>query len=120
MYKQFQDERYLYWSIIGAVLQVQLNCTYILFRVSSQFQAEDVTTPSTMSPILYKLAHRLLTSSPTPSYVNADRFYLHLSVLYKLEIFDEADKLLDSEVGQSICATNLSVNEIRREIWRKQ
>ena len=73
-----------------------------------------------MRPILYKLAHRLLTSSPTPSYLNADRFYLHLSILLELEIYDEADKLLDSEVGKSICATSLSCNELRREIWRRQ
>ncbi|KAF9562547.1 actin cytoskeleton organization protein [Agrocybe pediades] len=103
MFKQFHDQRYLYWSVISAVLQ-----------------ANDATTPSTMRPILYKLAHRLLTSSPTPSYVNPDRFYLHLTILLELELYEEADTLLDSDAGKSICATNLSCNELRREIWRRQ
>lgn len=71
-----------------------------------------------MRTILYKLAHRLLTSSPTPSYVSADRFHLHLSILLELELYDDAHTLLDSNVGNSICATNLSCNEIRREVWR--
>lgn len=71
-----------------------------------------------MRTLLYKLAHRLVTSSPTPAYVNADRFHLHLSILRELRLFDEAHKLLDSDIGKSICATNLSCNEIRRDIWR--
>ncbi|KDR81676.1 hypothetical protein GALMADRAFT_58678 [Galerina marginata CBS 339.88] len=103
MYKQFQEERYLFWSVISAVLQ-----------------AKDASTPPTMRPILYKLAHRLIASSPTPSYVNADRFHLHLSILRELELYGEAEKLLDSEIGKSICATNLSCNEVRREIWLRQ
>lgn len=73
-----------------------------------------------MRTILYKLAHRMITSSPTPSYLNADRFHLHLSILSELELFDEARKLLDSEVGRNICATSLSCNEVRRELWKRQ
>ncbi|KAF8798082.1 actin cytoskeleton organization protein [Phlegmacium glaucopus] len=103
MYKQFQEDRYLYWSVISAVLQ-----------------AKDVTTPQPMRPILFKLAHRLITSSPTPSYVNADRFHLHLFLLRELELYDEAEKLLESDIGKSICATSLSCDEIRRDIWRQQ
>ena len=73
-----------------------------------------------MRPILFKLAHRLITSSPTPSYVNADRFHLHLFVLRELELYQVADGLLDSDVGKSICATNLSCNEVRRDICLRQ
>ncbi|TFK42516.1 actin cytoskeleton organization protein [Crucibulum laeve] len=101
MYKQFQEDRYLYWSIMGTVLQ-----------------AEEASTPPAMRTLLYKLAHRLITSSPTPSYLSADRFYLHLSILRELELFDEAHKLIESEVGGNICSTSLSCNELRREIWR--
>ncbi|KAG6917964.1 hypothetical protein DXG01_017148 [Tephrocybe rancida] len=54
MFKQFQDDRYLYWSVISAVLQ----------------------------------------------------------------LYDDAHKLLDSDVGRAICSTSLSCNEIRRDIWR--
>ncbi|KAF9052875.1 N-acetyltransferase B complex non catalytic subunit-domain-containing protein [Panaeolus papilionaceus] len=103
MNKTFQDEKYLYWSVICAMLQ-----------------ANDVSTPPTMRPILYQLAHRLIQSSPTPSYVSADRFHLHLSLLRQLGLYDEAGNLLDSDVGKSICATNLSCDELRREIWKQQ
>lgn len=71
-----------------------------------------------MRTLLYKLAHRIITSSPTPSYLNADRFYLHLSILRELELYDDAYKLLSSDVGMNICATSLSCNEVRRNIWR--
>jgi N-terminal acetyltransferase B complex non-catalytic subunit len=83
-------------------------------------QAKDTTTPAAMRPILYKLAHRLIKSSPTPSYVNADRFHLHLSILRELDLYEEADGLLDSDVGKSICATSLSCNEVRRDIRLRQ
>jgi len=94
--------------------------SYIYLLILTYMQAGDITTPATMRPILYKLAHRLIASSPTPSYVSADRFHLHLFILRELELWDEADKLLDSEVGRSICLTNLSCNALRREIWHKQ
>ncbi|KAG6845343.1 hypothetical protein H0H87_010800 [Tephrocybe sp. NHM501043] len=103
MFKQFQEDRYLYWSVISAVLQ-----------------ANDSTTPPSMKTILYKLAHRLITSSPTPSYQNTDRFHLHLSILKELELYDDAHKLLDSEIGKAVCSTSLSCNEIRRDIWRSR
>ena len=73
-----------------------------------------------MRPILYKLAHRLIVSSSTPSYVNPDRFHLHLSILHELDLHEEAQGLLDSDIGKSICATNLSCNEARRDIWLRQ
>ncbi|KAF5381081.1 hypothetical protein D9615_004014 [Tricholomella constricta] len=101
MHKQFQEDRYLYWSVISAVLQ-----------------ANDTATPPSMRMILYKLAHRLITSSPTPSYQNTDRFHLHLSILRELELYDDAHKLLDSDIGKAICSTSLSCNEIRRDVWR--
>ncbi|KAJ6547637.1 actin cytoskeleton organization protein [Mycena capillaripes] len=103
MHKQFQDDRYIYWSVISAILQ-----------------ANDPTTAPNMRTLLYKLAHRLVTSSPTPSYVNAERFHLHLSILRELELFDEARTLLESDIGRSICSASLSCNEIRRDIWRLQ
>ncbi|KAF8238594.1 actin cytoskeleton organization protein [Tricholoma matsutake] len=101
MYKQFQEDRYLYWSVLSAVLQ-----------------AKEVGISADMRTLLYKLAHRIITSSPTPSYLNADRFYLHLSILRELELYDDAYKLLSSDVGMNICATSLSCNEVRRNIWR--
>jgi N-terminal acetyltransferase B complex non-catalytic subunit len=73
-----------------------------------------------MRTVLYKLAHRLVGASPTPSYLNTDRFYLHLYILRDLELFDEAHTLLDSDIGRSICSTSLICDEIRRDLWRLQ
>ncbi len=70
-----------------------------------------------MRPILYKLAHRLLSTSSTPSHSSSDRFHLHLSILRELNLFEEAEQLLDSDAGKAICATNLSCNEVRRDLW---
>lgn len=71
-----------------------------------------------MRALLYKLAHRIVGTSPTPSYKDPDRFYLHLVILRDLKLFDEARTLLDSDVGKSICCTSLVCDEIRREIWQ--
>ncbi|KAJ3568563.1 hypothetical protein NP233_g5635 [Leucocoprinus birnbaumii] len=103
MNKSFQDDRYLYWTIMSTLLQ-----------------AEEHGTPAQMREILLKLAHRLILSSPTPSYISAERFHLHLSVLLKLDLADDAHKLLDSPIGKSICATNLACNELRREVWKRK
>jgi N-terminal acetyltransferase B complex non-catalytic subunit len=81
-------------------------------------KANDPVTPPTMRSLLYKLAHRLVTSSPTPSYVSADRFHLHLTILRELHLFDEAEKLLQSDIGKIICANSLVCDEIRRQIWQ--
>ncbi|KAK7054789.1 mitochondrial distribution and morphology [Paramarasmius palmivorus] len=79
-------------------------------------KANDVTTRPDMKTILYKLAHRLITSSPRPSTLHPDRFYLHLKILRELGLYDEAATLLDSDAGRLYCATNLSCNELRRDI----
>ncbi|EGN93256.1 hypothetical protein SERLA73DRAFT_172175 [Serpula lacrymans var. lacrymans S7.3] len=101
MHKQFQEDRYLYWNILAVILQ-----------------ANDSTTPPNMRNLLYKLAHRHVLSSPTPSYLSADRFHLHLIILQELQLFDEAHTLLESEVGKAICSTSLVCNHTRRDIWR--
>ena len=81
-------------------------------------QASDPTTTPSMRTLLYKLAHRLVTSSPSPSYLTADRFHVHISILSELELYDEANTLLESDVGKTICSTSLACDQIRREIWR--
>lgn len=81
-------------------------------------QANDPLTPAALRPVLYKLAHRLITSTPTPSFYSADRFYVHLTILKELELWDEATTLLSTEIGQAISNTSLTVDELRREIWK--
>ncbi len=70
-----------------------------------------------MRPVLYQLANRLISSSQTPSFHSADRFHLHLSILRELKLYDEAVKLLDSEIGAHICGSSLVCNEMRRDIY---
>ena len=103
LHKAFHADRYLYWSVIAAMLQ-----------------AHDPTTPESMQPILYKLAQRLLASSDAPPYASADRFHLHLSVLKALGELDDAAKLLDTEEGKMIVKTSLVVDELRREIVKER
>ncbi|KIY72188.1 actin cytoskeleton organization protein [Cylindrobasidium torrendii FP15055 ss-10] len=97
--KVFKREHYLYWSVMSAVLQANAS-----------------STPENMRKLLYQLAHRLISSSPTPSFQHAERFHLHLTILRELGLQDDALKLLGNEIGQYICLTSLSCNEIRREI----
>ncbi|KAH9935019.1 N-acetyltransferase B complex non catalytic subunit-domain-containing protein [Fomitopsis serialis] len=103
LHKQFRDDHYLYWSVMSAVLQ-----------------ASDPTTPPGIRPVLFKLAHRLVVSATTPSFYNADRFYLHLMILRELGLYDEAYELLNNDVGRAICASSLTVDELRRDIWQRK
>ncbi|KAK2466858.1 hypothetical protein APHAL10511_001116 [Amanita phalloides] len=103
MHKQFQDSRYLYWTVMCTVLQ-----------------AKDPSTSPDMRSLLYKLAHRLLESSSTPSFLSAERFYLHLSVLRELQMLEEAQKLVDSDIGRAICSASLVCNQMRRQVWKLQ
>ncbi|OCH92238.1 hypothetical protein OBBRIDRAFT_791472 [Obba rivulosa] len=101
MHKQFQEEHYLYWSIMSAFLQ-----------------ANDPSTPEMLRTVLLKLAHRLISSASTPSYYSADRFHLHLTILRDLGLYDEACQMLDSDAGKTVCSASLSCDELRREIWK--
>ena len=86
--------------------------------MATVLQANDSMTPAAMRPLLYQIAHRLISSSPSPSFQSADRFYLHLTILRELGMYEDALKLLGSEIGEYLCATSLVCNEVRREIWR--
>ncbi|KAF8350644.1 actin cytoskeleton organization protein [Amanita rubescens] len=103
MHKQFQDSRYLYWTVMCTILQ-----------------AKESSTPPEMRSLLYKLAHRLLESCSVPSFLSAERFCLHLSVLQELRMLDEAQTLVDSDIGKAICSSSLVCNQMRRDIWRLQ
>lgn len=102
---------------MAAVLQVR-SLRIPVYPISSLLQANDVSTPKNMRSLLYQLANRLISSSPSPSFNQADRFHLHLSILRELGLYDEASKLLDSDIGKYICSTSLVCNEIRRDICR--
>ncbi|KAI0670373.1 actin cytoskeleton organization protein [Trametes maxima] len=101
MHKQFQEDHYLYWSVMSALLQ-----------------ARDPSTPEALRTVLLKLAHRLISSSATPSFYNADRFHLHITILRELNLLDEAYEMLESETGKIVCSSNLACEELRREIWK--
>ncbi len=67
--------------------------------------------------MLYKLAHRLITTSEVPSFYSPDRFYVHILILKELGLYEEAAALLESEKGKDICGRSLICDELRREIW---
>ena len=118
MHKQSQDDRYLYWNAMGALLQVSVTCpSYTHVARLPGFQANDPTTPETLRTILFKLAQRLLSQSQTPSVYFAERFHLHLTVLKELKLYDEAYEMVESESGRIVCSSNLACEELRREIW---
>jgi N-terminal acetyltransferase B complex non-catalytic subunit len=78
-------------------------------------------TPPTMRPILLKLAHRLLNGKQFRDFCNnPDRFHLWLTVLVELELWEEADTLLNDELGKLFCNASLSCNELRREVMQKR
>ncbi|THG98979.1 hypothetical protein EW026_g3303 [Hermanssonia centrifuga] len=103
LHKQFKEDRYLYWNVFCAVLQLE--------------QASDPTTLPPLRPVLYKLAHRLITTSEVPSFYSPDRFYVHILILKELGLYEEAAALLESEKGKDICGRSLICDELRREIW---
>ena len=41
-----------------------------------------------------------------------------MTILKELELWEDATALLSSEIGQTICNTNLMIDELRREIWK--
>lgn len=105
LFKSFKQPKYLFWSIMSAVLQAQ--------------NAGGVNPGMTdNAPILLNLALRMITSSPIPSYVSPDHFYLHLTILKTLDKLDEAYELIQSDRGKRLCETSLVVDELRREIFQ--
>lgn len=85
-----------------------------------QHQANEPTTDPKLKALLFKLAHRLIASSPTPPYQHPERFHLHLTLVRELELWEEADKLLTSNIGKDICSTSLACEELRRDIWQRR
>ncbi|KAI0748133.1 N-acetyltransferase B complex non catalytic subunit-domain-containing protein [Daedaleopsis nitida] len=101
MHKQFQEDHYMYWNVMSALLQ-----------------ANDSSTPEALRTVLRKLAHRMISPSQTLSYYLPDRFHLHVTVLKELGLYDEAYEMVESENGKLVCAGTLSCEELRREIWK--
>ena len=101
LHKSFDGlgDRYLYWSVLGAMLQ-----------------ANDVSTPPAMRPVLQKLAQRLLEGCKIPPHGSADRMHVHLTVLKTLGMHDKAAALLDTDEGKAVAKTSLVVDEVRREL----
>ncbi|KAF8583207.1 actin cytoskeleton organization protein [Ramaria rubella] len=103
MHKTFKDDRFLYWSIMAAVLQ-----------------ANDPHTLAPTRAMLFGLSLRLIETSMTPSVSSPDRFYLHLSILFEIGRLAEAQNLLASPAGQRLCATSLVIDEVRAQVAVKR
>jgi len=81
-------------------------------------KADDPSTPPQMQEVLYKLAHRMISSAWKPMDGNADRLYLYLMILRQLNMHDEATTLLKSEQGRIICDRSLICDELRRDLMK--
>jgi N-terminal acetyltransferase B complex non-catalytic subunit len=73
-----------------------------------------------MRSMLYELARRVLATNSALSFMSADRFYLHLTVLRELKMWEEAQSMLDTEQGQNICNTSLHCDALRREVAQER
>lgn len=96
-------DRYLYWAVLGALLQ-----------------ANDMNTSEAMRNVLFKLAARLLEQTEVPPYATSERMYVHITVLQALEEYGKAAALLDTEEGKMVVKMSLVVDELRREVVKKR
>lgn len=118
MHKTFKDERYVYWSVLSALLQASAFIPPPVTKLIRDTQANEPGTPETTATILHKLASRLLASVDAPPHSTADRLFVHLTVLRALGELRAAAALLDTPEGQAVAQTSLTVDELRREIVR--
>jgi N-terminal acetyltransferase B complex non-catalytic subunit len=74
-----------------------------------------------MRPILIQLAYRLLKSKDVHDLCqNQDRFHLWLTILLEADLLDEAETLVNSELGKVACDASLSCDELRRTVMQKR
>ena len=95
-------DRYLYWSALAAM-----------------FQADDLSTPEEVRPVLLKLARRTLEGVELPAHATPDRLFAYMTVLLMLELYDDAKKLLEAPEAQKVAEYSLSVEELRRLLVQK-
>ena len=69
-----------------------------------------------MREILYKLAHRVISTAWKSTEPSAERLYLYLRVLRELKLHEEALELIRSDVGKILCVRSLACDEMRRFI----
>ncbi|KAG8881321.1 hypothetical protein FRB97_009663 [Tulasnella sp. 331] len=104
-YKSFKNTKYLFWSIMSAVLQ-----------------AQNAGGPNPgfgdHTPMLLTLALRLIQNSPIPSHISPDYFWLHLTILKSMDKIEDAFELITSEKGRKLCEASLLVEELRRDIFK--
>ncbi|KAG8902855.1 hypothetical protein FRB99_004017 [Tulasnella sp. 403] len=105
MFKAFKHTKYLFWSIMSAVLQ-------------AQNAGGNSPGHSDHAPMLLTLALKLVASSPVPTFVSPDHLYLHLTILRSLDMIDQAYELIQSDRGKRLCETSLVVEELRKDIFQ--
>ena len=102
--------KFLFWSIMSAVLQAQ-NAGGVIPATSGAAAPDN-------APILLTLALRMIATSPVPSFVSPDHFYLHLTILKSLDMIEQAYDLVQTDRGKRLCETSLVVDELRRDIFQ--
>jgi N-terminal acetyltransferase B complex non-catalytic subunit len=93
---------------------------FICAQMLTVSQARDPATPANMRPILIQLAYRLMKSKDVHDICqNQDRFHLWLTILLEADFLEEAEALVNSDLGKIACDASLSCDELRRTVMQK-
>ena len=142
LWKAFNIERYLWWSIIAGVMQAERpfppSPIPVLVMIPTRAQLAEREAALAKDKVLskemlYGLAWRMAGTAPKESVLTPERIWLQASVAVRSakhyeelgkekeakEMWTEALKVLESEAGQRASATALHVEELRREVTAK-
>ena len=142
LWKAFNIERYLWWSIIAAVMQAERpfppSPIPVLVMIPTRAQLAEREAALAKDKVLgkemlYGLAWRMAGTAPKESVLTPERIWLQASVAIRSakhyeelgkekeakEMWAEALKVLESDAGQRASATALHVEELRRETAAK-
>jgi len=142
LWKAFNIERYLWWSIIAGVMQAERpfppSPIPVLVMIPTRAQLAEreavLAKDKVLSKeVLYGLAWRMAGTAPKESVLTPERIWLQASVAIRSakryeelgkekeakEMWAEALKVLESDAGERASATALHVEELRREVAAK-
>jgi len=142
LWKAFNIERYLWWSIMAGVMQAERpfppSPIPVLVMIPTRAQLAEreaalAKDKALSKEVLYGLAWRMAGTAPKESVPTSERIWLQASVATRSakhyeeigkekeakEMWAKALEVLESEAGQRAAATALHVEELRREAAAK-
>jgi N-terminal acetyltransferase B complex non-catalytic subunit len=142
LWKAFNIERYLWWSIMAGVMQAERpfppSPIPVLVMIPTKAQLAEreaafAKDKALSKEVLYGLAWRMASTAPKESVSTPERIWLQASIairsakLYEelgkekeaKEMWANALEVLESEAGQRATTTALHVEELRKEVAAK-